>query len=108
LPGVAQVAMQGGKYVAKVILSHSQGTLPPKSFRYFDKGNLAVVGRGFAVLQSGPAKMSGLIAWFVWALVHIQFLAQTGLRVSVLLQWIWTFVTGQRGARLIVRKNGSN
>jgi len=108
LPGVAQVAMQGGKYVAKVILARTEGTPSPNPFRYFDKGNLAVVGRGFAVLQSGPFKMSGLIAWFVWAVVHIQFLAQPGLRVSVFLQWVWTFLTGQRGSRLIVRKNAAN
>lgn len=108
LPGVAQVAMQGGAYVAKAVLSRSRGTPAPKPFRYFDKGNLAVVGRGFAVLQSGPVKMSGLAAWFVWAVVHIQFLAQPGLRLSVALQWIWTFMTGQRGSRLIVRKDAAN
>lgn len=108
LPGVAQVAMQGGKYATNVIMSRAKGVPPPKPFRYFDKGNLAVVGRGFAVLQSGLVTMSGLSAWFVWAFVHIQFLAQPGLRVSVLLQWVWTFLTDQRGSRLIVRKNATS
>ena len=63
---------------------------------------MAVVGKGFAVLQSWKIQMSGLLAWMVWAFVHLQFLATSGLRLSVFLQWIWTFLTGQRGSRLIV------
>ena len=77
-----------------------------RSFRYFDKGNLAVVGQGFAVLQSGIVRMSGLLAWLVWALIHLQFLVQPSLRVSVLVQWVWTLCTGQRGSRIIVRHHG--
>jgi NADH dehydrogenase FAD-containing subunit len=64
---------------------------------------LAVVGKGFAVLQSGKVGISGRLAWLVWAAVHLQFLARSGLRVSVLVQWIWTYFTGQRGSRLIVK-----
>jgi NADH dehydrogenase FAD-containing subunit len=71
-------------------------------FRYFDKGNLAVVGAGFAVLQTGRVRLSGLLAWLAWAGIHLQFLATSGLRLSVLLQWIWSFVTRQTGVRLIV------
>lgn len=108
LPGVAQVAMQQGCYASSVIRARIAGKTAPKPFRYFDKGNLAVVGRGFAVLQSGPVKMSGLFAWMVWAVVHVQFLAQTGLRISVFLQWLWTFLTNQRGSRLIVRPSHDN
>ena len=68
---------------------------------------MAVVGKGFAVLQSGKIQMSGLLAWFVWAFVHLQFLATSGLRISVFLQWVWTFVTGDRGSRLIVNQHAS-
>jgi cytochrome d oxidase subunit CydB len=102
LPGVAQVAMQQGRYVGKLIRRRMDGksALPP--FRYFDKGNMAVVGKEFAVLQSGKIHMSGFLAWLAWAGIHIQFLATTNLRISVFVQWMWTFLTGQRGSRLIV------
>jgi hypothetical protein len=63
---------------------------------------MAVVGKGYAVLQSGKIRLHGLIAWFAWALIHIQFLAQLSLRISVFLQWAWLFLTGHRGSRLIV------
>jgi NADH dehydrogenase FAD-containing subunit len=71
-------------------------------FRYFDKGNMAVVGKGFAVLQSGKVRLSGSLAWLAWAAVHLEFLAQSSLRVNVFVQWVWTYLTGQRGSRLIV------
>jgi NADH dehydrogenase FAD-containing subunit len=104
LPGVAQVAMQQGRYAAKAIFRKVTGrpSLPP--FRYFDKGNLAVVGKNFAVLQSGGVQLSGFMAWLVWALIHIQFLAESSLRFSVFGQWIWTYLSGKRGARLIIRQ----
>jgi NADH dehydrogenase FAD-containing subunit len=102
LPGVAQVAMQQGRYVGKLICRHLAGKNGLKPFRYFDKGNMAVVGKGYAILQSGKVRMHGLIAWLAWAFIHITFLAQLGLRISVLLQWAWLFLTGQRGSRLIV------
>src|SRR5262245_60417707 len=102
LPGVAQVAMQQGRYAAKVIHRRIRGqaALPP--FRYFDKGSMAVVGKGFAVLHTGRIRLSGFVAWMAWAAVHLEFLAQSSLRVSVFLQWVWTYLTGQRGSRLIV------
>ena len=102
LPGVAQVAMQGGRYAGRLIARRLSGkaALPP--FRYFDKGNMAVVGRGFAIMQSGKIHLKGFFAWLAWALIHIQFLATANLRISVFVQWIWTFLTGQRGSRLIV------
>jgi NADH:ubiquinone reductase (H+-translocating) len=102
LPGVAQVAMQQGRYVGKLIHRRIAGKAAPRLFRYFDKGSMAVVGKRFAVLESGKVQLSGLLAWFVWAAVHLQFLSQRNLRVSVFLQWVWTGVTGQRGSRLIV------
>ena len=107
LPGVAQVAMQQGRYVGKLIRRRIAGKNGQCPFRYFDKGNMAVVGKGFAVMQSGKLKMSGFLAWLAWAAVHLEFLAQPGLRISVFVQWIWTFVTGQRGSRLIVDHAGS-
>jgi NADH:ubiquinone reductase (H+-translocating) len=102
LPGVAQVAIQQGRYAGRLIHRRITGGRPPAPFRYFDKGTIAVVGKGFAVLQSWKIQMSGLVAWMVWAFVHLQFLATSGLRLSVFLQWMWTYLTGQRGSRLIV------
>jgi NADH dehydrogenase len=106
LPGVAQVAMQQGRYVGKVIHSRIVGKPEPGPFSYFDKGSMAVVGKGFAVLQSGRVHVGGLLAWLAWAAVHLEFLAQSSLRVSVFLQWVWTYLTGQRGSRLIVNHYG--
>lgn len=102
LPGVAQVAMQQGRYAGKLISRRVVGKNGLKPFRYFDKGNMAVVGKGYAILQSGKVRLHGLIAWFAWAFIHITFLAQLGLRISVFLQWAWLFLTGERGSRLIV------
>jgi NADH dehydrogenase len=103
LPGVAQVAMQQGRYAAKSIFRKEAGQAALRPFRYFDKGNLAVVGKNFAVLQSGKVQVSGFLAWLVWALIHIQFLAESSLRFSVFLQWAWTYLSGKRGSRLIIR-----
>jgi NADH dehydrogenase len=105
LPGVAQVAMQQGRYVGKLVSRQIAGKSAPKPFRYFDKGNMAVVGKGYAVLQSGKVRMHGLMAWFAWAFIHITFLAQLSLRISVFLQWAWLFLTGERGSRLIVNES---
>jgi len=102
LPGVAQVAIQQGRYAAGLIRRKVTGKTAPGPFRYFDKGNLAVVGKNFAVLESHKVKLSGFPAWVVWVGVHLQFLGQSSLRLSVLVQWAWTYVTGQRGSPLIV------
>jgi NADH dehydrogenase FAD-containing subunit len=102
LAGVAQVAMQQGRYAGKLIRRQLTGKRPPKPFRYFDKGTMAVVGRGYAVLQSGKIRLHGLLAWLAWAFIHITFLSQLSLKISVFLQWGWLFLTGQRGSRLIV------
>jgi NADH dehydrogenase FAD-containing subunit len=102
LPGVAQVAMQQGRYAAKLVRSRIADTPPPSPFSYFDKGSMAVVGKGFAVLQTGNVHLSGFVAWLAWSAIHLQYLAQSSLRVSVFLQWIWTYLTGQRGSRLIL------
>jgi NADH dehydrogenase FAD-containing subunit len=102
LPGVAQVAMQQGRYAGTLIHRRLGGKPMPPPFRYFDKGSMAVVGKGFAVLESGRFRLSGFLAWMAWAAVHLEFLSQSSLRVSVFVQWVWTYLTGQRGSRLIV------
>ncbi len=107
LPGVAQVAMQQGRHAAKVIHRRVTGGSAPGPFSYFDKGNMAVVGKGFAVLQSGKVQASGFGAWLTWAFIHLQFLATSSLRLSVFLQWVWTYITAQRGSRLIVNHHAS-
>jgi NADH dehydrogenase len=107
LAAVAQVAMQQGRYAGKLIHKRIVGSPPPHAFSYFDKGTMAVVGKGFAVLQSGKVQISGLAAWLAWAAIHLQFLATSSLRLGVFLQWAWTYVTGQRGDRLIVNHHGS-
>src|SRR6201998_4455093 len=99
--------MQQGRHVAKVIHSRITAGSPPGPFSYFDKGNMAVVGKGFAVLQSGKVQVSGFLAWLTWVAVHLQFLATSSLRLSGFLQWIWTYVTGQRDDRLIVNHHGT-
>lgn len=106
LPGVAQVAMQQGRYAGRLIRQRIGGKPAPKPFRYFDRGNMAVVGKGFAVLQTGKFRTSGFVAWLAWVAVHLLFLGQASLRVSVFVQWVWTYVTGQRGSRLIVKHHG--
>jgi NADH:ubiquinone reductase (H+-translocating) len=107
LPGVAQVAIQQGRYAGRLIARRISGKPRPARFHYFDKGNMAVVGAGFAVLQTGTVRTNGFFAWLAWGLIHLQFLAQSSERESVFLQWIWTVITGQRGSRLIVDHYGT-
>ena len=107
LPGVAQVAMQQGRYAGKLIDRRISGKPALRPFRYFDKGSMAVVGKGFAVVQSGRIRLRGFLAWLAWAGVHLEFLAQSSLRVSVFVQWVWTYLTGQRGSRLIVNHHAA-
>jgi NADH dehydrogenase FAD-containing subunit len=102
LPGVAQVALQQGRYAGTAILRCITGQSAPPAFRYSDKGSMAVVGKGFAILQSGRVRASGRVVWLAWLAVHLWALAQPSLRFSVFAQWLWTLVTGQRGSRLIV------
>jgi NADH:quinone reductase (non-electrogenic) len=102
LPGVAQVALQQGRYVGKLIAARVAGQAAPRPFRYFDKGNMAVIGRNFAILESGRMRLSGFVAWLAWAAIHIAFLPLAGNRLMVFTQWIWSYITKQRGARLIL------
>lgn len=101
LPGVAQVAMQGGSYAAKVIHKRLTGDPDIRDFEYFDKGQLAVIGRGAAVAEVFGAKLSGLIAWLVWAFIHILYIVEFQSRLLVMVEWGFLYVTYNRGARLI-------
>jgi NADH:ubiquinone reductase (H+-translocating) len=101
LPGVAQVAIQQGRYVGRFISRELSGRKPPRPFRYFDKGNMAVVGKNFAIMESGRIRLAGRTAWFAWAFIHLLFLPQLQSRLRVERQWIWTYFTGQRSSRLV-------
>jgi NADH dehydrogenase len=100
LPGVAPVAMQQGRYVAKAIRSRL-ASRPVEPFRYRDKGNLATVGRAFAILDMGRLKLSGFIAWLLWVGLHIWYLIGFRNKLSVFFQWAYAYFTWQRSARLI-------
>jgi len=104
LPGVAPVAIQQGKFVAKLIQQEVEakpGTSPRPAFHYWDKGSLATIGRAAAVAQFGKIHISGFIAWLSWLFVHILFLIGFRNRLLVFIQWAWSYVTYERGARLI-------
>jgi NADH dehydrogenase len=100
LPGLAPVAMQQGRYVAKLI---DRQTLPEQRqpFSYADRGMLATIGRAKAVAQIGRLHVSGLLAWLLWCVVHIFFLIGLRSRVRVMSEWIWYYVTFKPGARLL-------
>ena len=104
LPGVAQVAIQQGRYAGRVVRARVSGKTIPAPFRYFDKGSMAVVGQGYAVVQSGRLHLKGLFAFFVWAFIHVTYLAEARLRLSVFAEWAWTYLTRQRGSLLIVNR----
>jgi NADH:ubiquinone reductase (H+-translocating) len=105
LPGVAQPAIQEGHYVAKVIEGRLRGETKTEPFRYFDKGNLAVIGRGAAIADLNWLQLSGLPAWLVWIFVHLLYIVQFQNRLLVLVQWGWLYLTFNRSARLITGKN---
>ena len=100
LPGVAAVAKQAGKYVAGVIRARLRGR-PTRPFRYLNLGNLATIGRTAAVADFGWLRLTGWIAWLLWVVVHIYFLIGFRNRLVVALDWLWAYLTFQRGARLI-------
>ncbi len=104
LPGVATVALQQGRYVADLLLDELDG-VPRRPFEYRDKGQMATIGRGRAVLESGTLRLTGVVAWAAWLLVHIYYLSGFRNRVLVLLEWSWSYLSFSRGARLIVSKN---
>jgi NADH dehydrogenase len=101
LPGVAQVAMQGGAYAVKVIRARlsGKGELPP--FRYFNKGEMAVIGRAAAVANIFGIHVSGLLAWLMWLFIHLIYIVEFQSRILVFIQWGFEYLTFSRGARLI-------
>jgi NADH:ubiquinone reductase (H+-translocating) len=101
LPGVAPVAKQEGAYVARVIAARIAGKRPPAPFRYRNLGNLATIGRKEAVVDFGRLQLTGRFAWLVWGLAHIYFLIGFRNRMAVAVDWLWSYLTYQRGARLI-------
>ena len=101
VPGVAQAAIQQGRYVGRLISDQIRGREPKRGFRYRDKGTMAVVGKNFAILEAGHLRMSGFLTWFVWAFVHLIALPQLQNRWRVQSQWLWSYLTGQRSSRLI-------
>jgi NADH dehydrogenase len=100
VPGVAQGAIQAGKYASRRILHQLRGE-PTEPFKYNDKGSLATIGRGAAVAEFTSTWFSGVLAWLLWLVVHIMFLVGFRNRVAVLLEWAWSYITFERGARLI-------
>jgi NADH dehydrogenase len=102
LPGLAPVAMQEGSYVAEVIGERIASGEKRAPFHYFNKGTMATVGRSFGVVDSGPFRFTGLLAWFTWLVVHILFLIGFRNRVLVAFQYGWSYITEQRGARVIL------
>jgi NADH dehydrogenase len=99
--GVAQVAIQGGTYIASLIRRRVNGERPAKPFWYWDKGNMAIVGRTFAVADLKHVRFSGFTAWLLWAGIHIYFLIGFASRLLVTLQWAISFVTKRRGVRIL-------
>ncbi|MBA2727243.1 MAG: FAD-dependent oxidoreductase, partial [Parachlamydiaceae bacterium] len=102
LPGIAPVAIQQGRYVAKVILKNSE---PAKRdpFAYFDKGMMATIGRAKAVAAMGKIQISGFLAWLAWGAIHIFYLIGFQNRSFVLLHWLYLYLIGSRPVRLITR-----
>ena len=107
LPGVAQVAIQGGRYAAKLIKARLVGrTLPP--FKYFDKGDMAVIGRAAAVANVFGVHVSGFIAWCLWLFIHLIYIVEFQSRILVLIQWGFLYLTFNRTARLITGEPNSD
>ncbi|HZZ26376.1 MAG TPA: NAD(P)/FAD-dependent oxidoreductase [Pirellulales bacterium] len=100
LPGVAQTAIQQGRYVAKLIRARLRGKCTPP-FVYHDRGSLATIGRHAAVADLGWCKLSGWLAWWIWLVIHLMNIVQHQSRILVLIQWGWTYFTRNRAARLI-------
>ncbi|MFS8563535.1 MAG: FAD-dependent oxidoreductase [Rhabdochlamydiaceae bacterium] len=100
LPGIAPTAIQQGKYVAK-LLKKQTPKLKRKPFQYFDKGSMATIGKARAIATVGNFKFTGLFAWLMWCFIHIVYLIGFRSRLTVMLEWCFAYLTGQRGVRLI-------
>ncbi|HVJ65543.1 MAG TPA: NAD(P)/FAD-dependent oxidoreductase [Bdellovibrionota bacterium] len=104
LPGLAPVAIQQGRHVARVIVADLHGKAR-RSFKYIDKGQMATIGRKKAVAESAGLEFTGFTAWMMWLFVHVYYLIGFKNRLFVMLQWMWSYLTFSRGARLIVSKD---
>jgi len=101
VPGVAQAAIQQGRFAGHVIANRLRGRKDGRPFRYRNKGNMAVVGKNFAILEAGYFRSSGFVTWLVWAALHVLALPQLQNRFRVQTQWFWSYLSGQRSSRLI-------
>jgi NADH dehydrogenase len=101
VPGVAPAAKQMGRHAARVIQRRLAGDTTPLPFAYKHDGDLATIGKSSAVIDFGWIKLKGWFAWWIWGLAHIYFLVETRTRIFITLSWLWIYLTGQRGARLI-------
>ncbi len=106
VPGVAQGAIQAGRFVGEIIRREVEGsaTRERPTFTYFDKGNMATIGKAKAVAEVAGLRFSGVIAWCMWSVVHVLFLIGFRNRISVVLSWLWNYLVSSRGARLITGK----
>jgi NADH:ubiquinone reductase (H+-translocating) len=105
LPGTAPVAMQAARAAASNVLRSTRGAAP-LPFRYRDRGSMATIGRAAAVAQIGRIRLHGLAAWLVWLFIHILALIGFRNRLAVMMEWAWSYLTWQRGARLITGEVG--
>jgi NADH dehydrogenase FAD-containing subunit/uncharacterized membrane protein YphA (DoxX/SURF4 family) len=103
VPGLGPAAKQGGQYAARVIRARVAGRAAPRPFRYQHLGSLATIGRKAAVADFGVVRLSGALAWWLWGLVHVYFLAGMRNRISVMLDWAWAYFTFRSSTRLITR-----
>jgi len=101
VPGLAPAAKQGGAFVARVIRAHLTGGTAPALFRYRHMGSMATIGRKSAIADLGFLRLSGMPAWWLWGVVHVAFLVGARNRMTVMLDWIWAYLTYRRGIRLI-------
>jgi NADH dehydrogenase len=102
LPGLAQVANQQGKHLGKALAKNARSGAPVPPFRFHDRGNTAIVGRNAAIFDFGRWQLKGFFAWVLWAIVHVYLLVGFEKRLLVAMQWLWAYITYQRGARLIL------
>jgi NADH:ubiquinone reductase (H+-translocating) len=101
LPGVAQVAIQQGKYVGRLIRAKMEGKSLKKPFHYFDKGNMAVIGKMYAIADLPKLRLSGFFAWIIWAFVHVVYNFNLRNRIAVVFSWFWTFFSKTTTVRLL-------
>jgi NADH dehydrogenase len=108
VPGIAPAAKQMGRYVGRVIAARVTHAAAPSPFRYHHEGDLATIGRGAAVVKRGRLELTGFLGWVFWSLVHVYFLVEVRERFVVAFNWLWDYITFQRGARLITEVRRDN